>query len=261
LAGVFFIGPFYWLFITAVKPRDQVFTIPLVFWPREFIWRNFYDVWVKAPFTRYLRNTSIITVATVTGRVLSASVVGYGFAVKRFWGRDVLFVVLLATMMIPPQVILIPLFIIFRTLGWLDTFLPLIVPAFFGVGSAFYIFLMRQFFLTIPIELEEAARIDGASTLRTLWSVYVPLSAPALTAVAVFSFVQAWNDFFGPLIYLTSRENWTLTLGLAALQDPTFIDYREQMAAAFLVSLPCLIVFFLAQRFFTEGITLTGLKG
>ena len=260
-AGFFFLLPFYWLFLTAVKPADQIFTIPLVFWPREFVWRNFPDVWVKAPFARYTANTSIIAAFNIVGHTLVSALVGYGFAVGRFRGRDFLFVVLLATMMIPPQITIIPLFVMYRYVHWLDTFLPLIVPPFFGVGSAFYIFLMRQFFLTIPLELEEAARMDGASTLRIFWSIYLPLSVPALTAVGLFSFIYAWNDFFGPLVFLTRRENWTLTLGLAALANPQYIDYKEVMAAGLLVSLPCIVVFFVAQRFFTEGVTLTGIKG
>jgi multiple sugar transport system permease protein len=261
VVGIFFAGPFYWMFITAVKPRDQLLTLPLIWWPREFLWQNFVDVWVKEPFTRYLINTIIITAASVAGHTLSAALVGYGFAVGKFRGRNFWFVVLLATMMIPPQVTLIPLFVIFRFLGWLNTFLPLIVPTFFGVGGAFYIFLMRQFFLSVPIELEEAARIDGAGTLRIWWNIYLPLSVPALATVAVFSFVGAWNDFFGPLIYLPRKENWTLTLGLAALTDPNFVDFRQQMAAGFLIMLPCVLVFFLAQRLFTEGIASSGLKG
>lgn len=260
-AGFFFLLPFYWLFLTAVKPADQIFTIPLVFWPREFVWRNFLDVWVKAPFARYTINTSIIAAFNIVGHTLVSALVGYGFAVGRFRGRDFLFVVLLATMMIPPQVTIIPLFVMYRYVHWLDTFLPLIVPTFFGVGSAFYIFLMRQFFLTIPLELEEAARVDGASTLRIFWNIYLPLSVPALTAVGLFSFIFVWNDFFAPLVFLTRRENWTLTLGLTALANPQYIDYKEVMAAGLLISLPCIVVFFLAQRFFTEGVTLTGIKG
>ena len=260
IASIAFIGPFYWLFLTAVKPKDQLFTIPLVWWPREFVWSNFYEVWFeKAPFNRYLLNTSLITIPNIIGQTLSASLVGFGFARGRFWGRNTLFIVMLATMMIPPQVTLIPLFVIFRQINWLDTFWPLIVPAFFG-GGAYYIFLMRQFFLTIPVELEEAARIDGASTLRIFWSIFVPLAVPAMTAVVVFSFIFHWNDFFGPLIFLNSRDNWTLTLGLSALADPNYVDYNQRMAGAFLISLPGIIVFFMAQRYFTEGIVMTGIK-
>jgi ABC-type glycerol-3-phosphate transport system permease component len=261
LASIFFLGPFYWLFLTAVKPKDQLFTIPLVWWPREFVWYNFYEVWfLKADFNRYLLNTTLITLPNIIGQTLSAALVGYGFARGRFWGRNTLFVVMLATMMIPPQVTLIPLFVIFRQINWLDTFWPLIVPAFFG-GGPYYIFLMRQFFLTIPAELEEAARIDGAGSLRIFWDIFLPLAVPALTAVVVFSFIFHWNDFFGPLIYLNSLKKWTLTLGLAALSDPNYVDYNQRMAGAFLISLPGVIVFFLAQRYFTEGIVMTGIKG
>jgi multiple sugar transport system permease protein len=260
-AVVLFLLPFYWLVITGVKPADQIFAFPPVFWPREFVWRNFYEVWRAAPFGHYLFNTVLITVFSVLGHTLVAALVGYGFAVARFRGRNLLFLVLLATMMIPDQITMIPLFVMFRYVGWIDTVLPLIVPPFFGVKSAFYIFLLRQFFLTIPVELEEAARVDGASRLRIWWSIYVPLSKPALTAVAVFAFVAAWNDFLFPLIFLTTQENWTLTLGMLALANPQYIDYRQMMAAALLVSAAPLVVFFLSQRLFTEGVTMTGLKG
>ena len=261
LVAIAFVGPFYWLVITALKPKEELFVMPLVFWPSELQWRNFSAVWHAAPFNRYLMNTTRITMLNIVGRTLSAAVVGYGFAVIPFRGRNFWFVTMLATMMIPPQVTLIPLFIIFRYLGWLDTFLPLVVPAFFGVGSAFYIFLMRQFFLTIPLEMEEAARIDGAGTLRTLASIYLPLAKPALIAVSLFTFMQAWNDFMGPLIYLKRQQNWTLTLGLAALADPNYVDYGPRMAGAVLISLPPIVIFFLSQRYFTRGITMTGLKG
>jgi multiple sugar transport system permease protein len=261
IGGIIFLFPFYWLIITSVKPDDQIFVLPLVFWPREFIWRNFYDVWLAAPFARYLYNTTTITIFNILANTFIASLVGYGFAVAKFRGRDFLFIVLLATMMIPPQITIIPLFVMYSYIGWIDTLLPLIVPPFFGVGGAFYVFLMRQFFLTIPPELEEAARMDGASTIRILWSIYLPLSKSALIAISLFSFVYSWNDFFSPLVFLISRNNWTITLGLAALANPMYIDYKEVMAAALLVSLPLVVVFFLAQRFFTKGITMTGLKG
>jgi multiple sugar transport system permease protein len=261
LGSFLFLLPFYWLFITAIKPTDQLFTTPPVFWPREFLWSNFIDVWSNSPFATYVSNTSIITLFNILGNCLVASVVGYGFAVAKFRGKNFLFIVLLGTMMIPPQITLIPLFVMYRNVHWIDTLYPLIVPTFFGVGSAFYIFLMRQFFLGIPIELEEAARMDGANTLQILRSIYLPLSVPALMTIVIFSFVGSWNDFFGPLIFLTSQKNWTLTLGLSALANPMYIDYRVVMAGAVIVSIPCIAVFFLAQRFFTEGISLTGIKG
>jgi ABC-type glycerol-3-phosphate transport system permease component len=265
IAAAFFLVPMYWIFITAVKPKEELFTIPVVWWPSRFIWRNFYEVWVeKAPFTRYLLNTTFIAVFNVIGQTASAAIVGYGFAVGRFRGRNFLFILVLATMMIPPQVTLIPLFVIFRYLKWIDTFWPLIVPGFFGVGvgGAFYIFLMRQFFMAIPLELAEAAEIDGANAWRILWNVYLPNSIPAVTAVGIFSFIHAWNDFLAPLIYLHSKDKWTLNLGLAGMRENiNYYDYNSQMAGAFLISLVPIVVFFLAQRYFTEGITMTGLKG
>ena len=256
-----FLLPFVWQFETAVKPRDQILVYPPQWIPREWHWENFYIAWFgSVPFTRFLLNTSIITAANIIGQTLSAAAVAFGFARITFAGRNFLFVVLLGTMMVPPQVTQIPLFVIFKEIGWINTFLPLIVPAFFG-GGAFFIFLLRQFFLTIPDELEDAARIDGASSIDIFLRIFVPLSKSALTVVVVFSYITHWNDFFGPLIYLTSKETKTLALGLAMFKDLYTINYNLSMAAAFLVMLPCVIVFFVAQRFFVEGIVMSGLKG
>lgn len=256
-----FILPFVWMFETAVKPKDQILVYPPVWIPRELHWENFYQAWFgSVPFTRFLVNTAIITGANIVGQTLSAAVVAFGFARMTFYGRNFLFVVLLGTMMVPPQVTLIPLFVIFKEIGWIDTFLPLIVPGFLG-GGAFFIFLLRQFFLTIPDELEDAARIDGASSVQIFTRIFLPLSKSALTAVVIFSFIHHWNDFFGPLIYLTSKESKTLSLGLAMFKDLYTINWNLSMAAAFLVLLPCVIVFFVAQRYFVEGIVMTGLKG
>jgi len=257
-----FVGPIYWIFLTAIKPKDQLFTVPPTFWPREFVWGNFpYVFFEMAPYPRYFLNTFRIALLNVVGRTLSAALVAYGFTVGDFKGREVWFYVLLATMMIPRQITMIPLFVVFSRLGWINTILPLTVPGFFG-GGAYDIFLLRQFVRSIPDELSEAARIDGANVLRTWWSIYLPNSGPALTAVAVFCFVNAWNDFFGPLIYLQDRDAWTVTLGLSGMRhNINVVNYNNQMAGAFMISIPCIVVFLLAQRYFTEGITMTGIKG
>ncbi len=210
-------------------------------------------------FHLYLRNTLLVTGLAILGGTLSSSLVAYAFARLRAPGRDSLFILVLATIMLPAQVTMIPLFIIFRGLGWYDTLLPLIVPAFFG--SAFYIFLMRQFFLTIPAELEDAAKIDGCGAFRTYWQVFLPLSKPVLVTVIVFSFVAHWNDFMTPLIYLNSVEKRTLALGLATFQDAWGVDIVSLMAASTVVLIPVLVIFFLAQRYFVQGVVMTGLKG
>lgn len=185
--------------------------------------------------------------------------VAFAFARLKAPGKDALFILMLSTIMLPAMVTMIPLFIIFKNLGWYDTLLPLIVPAFFG--NAFYIFLMRQFFLTIPVELEEAAKIDGCGTFRIFWQIIMPLSKPVLVSVAVFSFVAHWNDFLTPLIYLNSVDKRTLALGLATFSDVWGVDIVSLMAASTAVLLPVLVIFFLAQRYFVQGVVMTGLKG
>jgi multiple sugar transport system permease protein len=195
----------------------------------------------------------------VVGTLTSCSLVGYAFARLDWKGRDVWFIVLLSTMMLPYQVTLIPVFLVFRWLGWLNTLLPLFVPAFFG--NAFIIFLFRQFFLTIPRELDEAAIIDGCSYLQVFWWIILPLAKPALAMGAIFSFIYSWNDFLGPLIYLNRPETFTLALGLASFRHQFTVEWSLLMAASLLIMLPNIVIFFLAQRWFIEGITLTGLKG
>ena len=174
----------------------------------------------------------------------------------RFPGRDILFLVLLGTMMLPMQVTMIPLFMLFRQMGWVDTFWPLIIPAF--AGSAFYIFLLRQFFLTIPVDLEDAALIDGAGPFQTLWRIFVPLSVPAMTTIAVFSFMHHWQDFFMPLIYLNSKEMKTVSLALQMFREESVTDWNLMMAASVTASIPCILLFFFAQRYFIKGIVMTG---
>ncbi len=255
-----FLLPFLFMISTAFKPPGQLFQIPFTFIPNPPRPQNFTDAMGQIPFWRFALNTAIITGTTLVGETIVSAVVAFGFARLRFIGRDFWFIVVLATMMLPSQVTLIPLFILFKQLGWLDTFLPLIVPAILG-GAPFYIFLLRQFFLSIPRDLEDAARIDGASTMGILLRIFLPLSKPAIASVVIFSFMFHWNDFFTPLIFLSSTNNKTLALGIALFQGQFQDSWNLMMAIASLVLAPCVFVFLVAQRYFVEGITMTGLKG
>lgn len=259
LLGIIFLLPFFWMLSTAFKRPGDVFVYPIKWIPDPIVWRNFADAWKVAPFTKFLQNTMVITAFCMVGEIISCSLAAFAFARIPFKGRDTLFVVLLATMMLPPQVTLIPTFIIFSKLHWVNTFLPLIVPSWFT--RPFYVFLLRQFFLSIPVELEDAARVDGSSRLRTWWEIFIPLSRPALATVLIFSFIAHWNDFFEPLIYLNSQSKQTLTLGLTTLRDAYSTQWHWMMAIAILMVLPCLALFFMFQNYFVEGITMTGTKG
>jgi multiple sugar transport system permease protein len=247
---------------SSLKPLDQIFAEPPQWIPDPIMWRNYVDAWTSLPFTRFLFNTIFITALGMAASIFTSALVGYGFARYRFPGRDALFIVLLSTMMLPYVVTLIPSFLIWRWLQLINTYDPLIIGALFG-GGPFFIFLMRQFMLSIPGELEEAARIDGANTLQVFLRIVLPLVRPALLAVAIFSFTGFWNDFLGPLIYLNDMPRYTMTLGMfffvgGASEAP---KWNWLMAMSTLIALPILVVFFLAQRQFIEGITLTGLKG
>lgn len=252
--------PFLWMVSTSLKTLEDVWVIPPQWIPKPAIWKNYVDALTVMPFLKYTINTLIITIGTIIGTLLSASLVAYGFSRLRFPGRDVLFVLLLATMMIPGQVTLIPTFILFKYLGWIDTFLPLIVPSFFG-GSAFAVFLLRQFFMTIPVELDEAATLDGCSPLGIYWRIILPLSKPALGTLAIFVFMFCWNDFLGPLIYINSMDKRTIALGLNSFLGMYGGDWNLMMAASVIFLLPCLIIFFLAQKAFVQGIVVGGIKG
>lgn len=224
-------------------------------------WQNYVDVIQKEPFHYYLLNTVFIALASILGQVLSCSIVGYAFARIRFPGRDFLFIILLSTLMLPHQVIMIPQFILYVKLGWLDTFKPLIVPTFLA-QSAFFVFLFRQYFMTIPLDLDDAAKIDGCSPLYTYWHIMLPLAKPVIVSVAVFTFMWTWNDFLYPLLYLNSDEHQTLALALEnfktafGLRDPHFL-----MAASTMMVIPSIIIFFLAQKAFIRGVVMTGVKG
>lgn len=266
--SLIFIFPLLFTLSNALKPNDQMFVIPPVWIPRPPIIQHTIDAWTFLPFTRFTINTLIITLTNTLGHLLCASLVAFGFARLRAPGRDKLFGVLLATLMLPGQVTMIPNYILMKYLHWLDTFYPLIVPAYLGAaGGAFFIFLLRQFMLGISTELDDAARIDGCNSLRVFWNIVLPLTKPALGAVAIFSFVGNWNDFFGPLIYLNQQTKFTLALGLRLYQLQVFggaihgPNIQGLLGLSLVVLVPVVVVFFLAQKQFIQGITFTGLKG
>lgn len=258
--SIVFLAPFAWMVSTSLKPSDQVVAGSPFKPPETLEWRNYADVMRQAPFHVYFKNTAVVVALSILGAVLSSSLCGYGFARLRFPGRDKLFLLVLATMMLPPAVTLIPAFVIFRYLGWINTFKPLVLPFFFGVP--FYIFLFRQFFRTIPRDLEDAAKIDGATSFETFWRIMVPLSKPAVITVTIFTFVMVYNDFMGPLVYLNSESKWTVALGLASLQGALMYKtpWNFIMAASVITLIPALLVFFASQRYLVEGIVTSGMK-
>jgi ABC-type glycerol-3-phosphate transport system permease component len=261
LSGVaLFSLPFLWTLSTALKTPEAVFQFPPQWIPNPAMWENFHRAWTILPFTLFVWNTILITAIATIGSVLSASLVAFGFARFRFRYKNLLFYTMLSTMMLPSQVTMIPVFMIWRDLGAIDTIAPLTIPAFFG-GGAFYIFLLRQFYMSIPKELDEAAKIDGAGYLRIWWSVLLPLSKPAVATICVFSLMGHWDDFMGPLIYLNTPEKYTVSIGLRMFQDSQGTQIELLMAAAMIHALPMIVLFFLAQRFFVRGIVTTGLGG
>jgi multiple sugar transport system permease protein len=257
--GLFFALPFYWLVSTALKPDAQIFQMPPVWIPHPVHWENYPKALHYIPFALYTWNTLKICVTCVLGTLFSCSLVAYSLAKVRWRGRDLVFYSLIASMLLPMQVTLIPTFTIFKWLGWIGTIKPLIVPAFFG--NAFYIFLLRQFFMTIPNELSDAARIDGCSEFGIYRYVILPLSKPALTTVGLFTFISVWNDFLGPLIYLTDERSYTLSLGLQRFVSQHGAEWAMLMAASTVMTIPIVLLFFFAQRTFIQGVTLTGIKG
>ena len=263
IGGTVLMVPFGWMISTSFKTISEAFEFPPTWIPRRFLWRNYIDAWNYMPFTTYLKNTLIITSLSMIGQVSTASIVAFAFARMRAPGRDLLFFMVLSTMMLPQQVTMIPRFILFKQLGWFNTFKPLIVPWYFG-GGAFAIFLLRQFYMTLPLELDDAATIDGCSRFRIFWNIILPLSKPAIGTIAIFAFFGRWNDLMGPLIYLRSPDKRTLALGLTYFRDETgqtMVPWNLLMAVSLMIALPCLAVFFFFQRTFVQGIALTGIKG
>jgi len=252
--------PFIWLIITSLKPLEQVFTRPPKWIPEPILWRNYVEAMTSPgfPFLKLLGNSMFYSGLATIGTVVSCAIVAYGFARMRFVGRDFWFVVLLATMMIPGVVTMIPTYVLFRLVGWVGGYAPLIVPAF--TGSAFFIFMLRQFFLSLPWELTESARVDGAGELTIFWRILLPLIRPAIMVTVVFTFLGCWNDFMGPLIYLSDNSKFPLSLGLYAFQTKYTREWNLMMAASLVVTIPMMIMFFAAQKQFIEGITITGMK-
>ncbi len=247
------------LLMSSFKPEAEIFTYPIKWLPSRFRWENYVEIFRLVPFKQYYINTIVITSLSVVGTLISCSLAAYGFARMEFLGKNALFILTLSVMMLPVHVTVIPLFVMFRRLGWIDTFYPLIVPHFFG--TAYYIFLLRQFFATLPKSLEDAAIVDGCSRLRVFTSIFLPLSKPALVTVMIFTFLSKWNEFFYPLLFLNSMENYTLTLGLQGFQGEYANYWHYLMAGTVLTIFPCLVLFCAFQRYFVEGIATTGLKG
>ena len=254
-----FVFPLYWMVTTSLKTDVEIFMVPPTLIPLDPQWQNYPASTQYIPFWQYMFNTLVICALTIIGTVISCSLIAYGFARVHWPGRNVVFIIYLSTIMLPAQVTMIPLYIVFRQIGWVGTMWPLVVPAFFG--NALYVFLLRQFFMTIPNELTDAARIDGANELGIFWRIMLPLLKPALATVALFTFVATYRDFLGPLIYLTEQNQWTISLGLKMFQNMYGAQWQLMMAAATLTMIPTVILFFLTQRTFIEGIALTGIKG
>lgn len=258
LAALPFLIPLFWIISTSFKPSPQIFSLSLNFIPSPFTLEHYCKVFEEFPFLLYFRNSVIVTLGTVVGALFSSCSVAYALSCMRWPDRTLVFGLLMATLFIPPQVTMIPAFLIFRYLGWVDTFLPLIVP--FFLGNAFYVFLLRQFFLGLPSSLIEAARVDGATEPRILLTIAIPLCKPAILSVILFSGITAWNDFMGPLIYLSSEEKKTLAIGLQSLVGQYASEWGMLMAASFLMALPVLLFFVILQKYFIRGISMTGLK-
>jgi len=249
--------PFFWMISTSLKTMDEVQTWPIIWIPSKFVWQNYIDVFTRIPFARYLSNSVVLAVGGIAGSLLSSSICGYGFARLRFPGRTILFFVMLTTMMLPAWVVIVPHFMMFNAVGWLDSFLPIIVPSFFG--NAFYIFLFRQYFMGIPQELEDSARIDGCNTLRVFAQIFLPMSKPIIATVAIFAFFYYWNDLLYPLVYLRSQQNFPVSLGMRMFQSNMGVVHFPRMMAAALMSLtPCVVIFFSAQQLFIQGVVITG---
>lgn len=258
LMALIFLVPFAYLVSTSLKPENQLFSRSINWIPSPVRWSNYSDALNEFPFLRYFANTMIVCIPVVIGSTISSSFVAYGFSRIVWRGREKLFIVVLGTLILPYQVTMIPLFLLFRNIGWVNTFYPLIVPAFFG--NAFFIFLFRQFYLGLPSELSDAARIDGCSEMGIYTRIVLPLSKPVLATAAIFAFIGAWSDFLGPLIYLNNADNYTLSIGVQQVigVEP---HWTQLMAIGVMMTLPILILFFFVQRTFIQGISFSGIKG
>lgn len=259
IVAVFFAFPFFWLVTSSLKQSTQVFAFPPQVWPNPINWVNYPLAFEEMQFAHYLVNTLTVTVPSVVGTLISSAMPAYAFSRLRWPGRDVVFVLVLGTMMLPFAVTMIPVYLLFHALGWIGTYLPLIVPRFFG--SAFFIFLLRQFFLGIPMEISEAATIDGASELRIFAQMILPLSRPAIATTVLLSFIWTYNEFLQPLIYLTDQSRYTLALGIVTFVGSNIQKWELLMAAAVMYCVPNIVLYFVAQEHFVKGIATTGMKG
>ena len=257
--SVMFILPFFWMLMTSLKAPAELMKWPPGWFPDTFRWQNYEEAVTYIPFFRYVGNTMVITLGSIVGVLISCPMVAYGFSHINWPGRDVLFVVMLMTIMIPFPVTMLPLYVLFARIGWINTYLPLVLPLFFGVP--FYIFLLRQFFMTIPGELTDAARIDGASEPRIYLQLILPLTKPALATVVLFQFLSSWSDFLGPLLYLRDSDMFTIAVGLQMFHSEHDTEFHLLMAASTALTVPIIVIFYLVQRTFIQGITLTGLQG
>lgn len=256
LFSLAFIVPFLWLVAGSLKTSSELFTNPGI--PKTLHWENYTTAFSEFPFLLYLKNTMFITIVNIIGSVMSSTLIAYGFARIEWKYRDVIFVLVLTTMLLPFQVTMIPLFMLFQKFGWIGTFLPLTVTCFFG--NPFFIFLLRQFFLGIPKELSESAKLDGASEFRIYWNIILPLSKPVITTVAIFSFLHTWGDFIGPLVFLSDNRLYTLSLGIQQIMSVNDPRWPLLLAVGVSMTLPVLVIFFLMQKYFIQGITMSGLK-
>ena len=258
--GGFFVLPWVWMISTSLKNPDELAVYPIIWIPDPVRWDNYIEAFRRAEFSRFLGNTMLVAFPSVLGALVSNALVAYGFARIRWPGRDLLFGMVLATLILPGFVTFIPLYLIFKQLNWINSYLPLVVPTFFG--NPFFVFLLRQFFMSLPEELADAARVDGASEMRIFLQIILPLSRPALAVVALFQFIGSWNDYFGPLIYINDKALYTISLGIANMRASYgFSNFAWIMAATCMSVLPIILLFFFAQRTFIEGIALSGLKG
>ncbi len=251
VVAIYFLAPFVYMLFTTFKTEAEAIAYPPTLFPEKWNWQNFIDAWNSQPFGTYFMNSVIVTVLTTVGQILSCSLVAYGFARFNFKGKNVLFMILLATMMIPWDVTMIPQYMEFNLLGWINTLKPLIVPAFFG--SAYYIFLMRQFLMGIPKDYEEAARLDGANAFQIYWKIFMPILKPSLILVGVLNMLTVWNDYLGPLIFLQDRSKYTLALGLASFKGVHDTQIIPMLCITVIMIIPPIIIFIIAQKYIVEG--------
>ena len=259
LVALVILFPLFWMASTSLKSDRELFRYPPTLLPTRLEWSNYIGVMKAMPFERFILNSTLVSLLPAIGQMLTCSLAAYVFVWKRFPGRDLFFSLILATLMVPYQVTIIPMYIVFRAFGWIDTLLPMIVPGF--MGGAFGIFLLRQFFMTLPSELLDAARIDGASDLNIYWRVIMPLAKPALVTLGIFTFMLHWNDLLRPVIFLTTYEKMTLTVGLAFFKGQYATQWSLLMAGAVISMLPILILYIAAQRYFEQGMIMSGIKG